>query len=114
MIGARFWVTAPVIALLNTSGPLTKRMDADGAIAPDHSTSREDSARSPTVGWQFVQLRAGPGSPPTCVVVGTLVVMRPAAVRKATTSAVLISTCPITAMVCPAPVIPLVSRAFML
>src|SRR5208283_2025635 len=93
-----------VMELSKMSGPLTKRMEAEGAIAPDHSTSSEASPRSSRLGGgQLVappgeQLWAAPGSPPSCTVVGRLVVLSPAALRKAVTSAVVMSTAPMTAM----------------
>ena len=68
-------------------------MLAEGAIAPDHSTSSEDSPRSSRLGDGQLddvleeQLLAWPGSVPSCTVVGRLVVLRPAALRKAMTSA---------------------------
>src|ERR1035437_9873108 len=98
MMGARSWSMAWVMELAKTSGPLTKRMEAEGAIAPDHSTSSEDSLRSSRLGdGQLVdglgeQLLAWPGSPfaGSCTVVGRLVVLRPAALRKAITSELLL------------------------
>src|SRR6185437_5473904 len=138
MMGARLLSTAQLIASLPHPVPgsaqraFTNRMLAPGAIAPDHSTSSDDSCRSPAFGKQPLQLCAWPGSTPlACMVVGRFVVLNPAAPRNASTSAVLLfarSTCPITAMSphasppalwqfapvpTPAPVKPLVSSVSM-
>src|ERR1035441_7642232 len=92
-------------------------MVAAGAIAPDHSTSSEDSERSSRFGcgqlddvaWE--QLLAAAAPPLTGVGVGRFA-DSPDALRKAVTSERRICTCPVTAMVTPVPLMELVSSGF--
>src|SRR5260370_37317175 len=94
-IGARLSSIAFASEVFRTSFELTYKILADGATAPDHSTSNWASARS---------AERVPGSGPYSLVVGALE-LSPDAARKAATSASPMSVRPRTALVTAAPVL---------
>src|SRR5258708_19635187 len=94
-IGARLSSIAFASEVFRTSFELTYKILADGATAPDHSTSSWASARS---------AERVPGSGPYSLVVGALV-LSPDAARKAATSARPMSVWPTTPIVTPVPLL---------